>query len=73
MTIEADQILLALQQLTANSNLADFNNKINRIPELRKSLKTTVPIFDGKSKKFELFEDLFQSNLKIHNHFPEED
>ena len=26
-----------------------------------------MPTFDGKSEKFELFEDLFQTSLKIHN------
>ena len=33
-TIEADQILLALHQLTTNSNFASFNNNINRLSEL---------------------------------------
>ena len=32
-----------------------------------------MPIFDGKSVKFELFEDLFQTSLKIHNQLTEED
>ena len=32
-----------------------------------------MPNFDGKSDKFELFEDLFQTNLKIHNQLTEED
>ena len=32
-----------------------------------------MPTFDGKSEKFELFEDLFQTNLKIHNQLTEED
>ena len=32
-----------------------------------------MPKFDGKSDKFELFEDLFQTGLKIHNHLTEED
>ena len=32
-----------------------------------------MPAFDGKSEKFELFEDLFQTSLKIHNHLSEED
>ena len=32
-----------------------------------------MPIFDGKSEKFELFEDLFQTSLKIHNQLTEED
>ena len=32
-----------------------------------------MPAFDGKSEKFELFEDLLQTNLKIHNQLTEED
>ena len=65
-TIEADQILLALQQLANNNNSANFPNNINRISKLPKSLTTTMPTFDGKSEKFEFFEDLFQTSLKIH-------
>ena len=72
-TIEADQILLALQQLAMNSNSTNFNNNISRISKLPKSLTTTMPTFDGKSEKFELFEDLFQTSLKIHNQLTEED
>ena len=72
-TIEADQILLALQQLATNSNLPNFNNNITRISKLPKSLTTTMPTFDEKSEKFELFEDLFQTSLKIHNQLTEED
>ena len=72
-TLEADQILLALEQLATNSNSANFNNKINRISKLPKSLTTTMPTFDGKSEKIELFEDLFQTSLKIHNQLTEED
>ena len=72
-TIEADQILLALQQLATNSNSANFNNNICRISKLPKTLTTTMPTFDEKSEKFELFEDLFQTSLKIHNQMTEED
>ena len=72
-TLEADQILLALQHLATNSNSANFNNNISRISKLPKSLTTTMPTFDGKSEKFELFEDLFQTSLKIHNQLTEED
>ena len=72
-TIEADQILLALQQLATNSNSANVNNNNNRISKLPKSLTTTMPTFDGKSEKFQLFEDLFQTSLKIHNQLTEED
>ena len=71
-TLEADQILLALQQLATNSNSANFNNNISRISKLPKSL-TTMPTFDGKSEKFELFEDLLQTSLKIHKQLTEED
>ena len=74
-TIEADQILLVLQQLATNSNSANFNNNnnISRISKLPKSLKTTIPTFDEKSEKFELFEDLFQTGLEIHNQLTEEE
>ena len=72
-TIEADQTLLALQQLANNNNSAIFHNNINRYSKLPKSLTTTMPTFDGKSEKFELFEDLVQTSLKIHNQLTEED
>ena len=72
-TIEADQILLALQQLASNNNSANFQSNINRISKLPMSLTTTMPTFHGKSEKFELFEDLFQTSLKIHNQLIEED
>ena len=65
-TIEADQILLALQQLANNNSSANFHNNINRFSKLPKSLTTTMSTFDGKSEKFELFEDLFQTSPKIH-------
>ena len=66
-TFEADQILLALQQLASNSNSANIHNNLNKISNLPKSLMTTMPTFDWKSKKFELFENLFQTSLKFHN------
>ena len=72
-TIKADQILLAFQQLATNSNSANFNNNFSRISKMPKSLTTTMPTFDEKSDKFELFEDLFQTSLKIHNQLTEED
>ena len=72
-TIEADQILLALQQLATNSISANFNNNISRMSKLPKTLTTTMPTFDGKSEKFELSEDLFQTSLKIHNQLTQED
>ena len=73
VTIEADQILLTLQQLATNSNSANVKNNSNRFSKLPKSLMTTMPTFDGKSEKFELFEDLFKTSLKIHNHLTEQD
>ena len=72
-TIEADQIFLALQQLANINNSANINNNINRISKLPKSLTTTMPTFDGETEKFELFEDRFQTSLKIHNQLTEDD
>ena len=72
-TIEPDQILLALQQSANNNNSANFQNNINRISKLPKSLTKTMPTFEGKSEKLELFEDLFQTSLKIHNQLTEDD
>ena len=72
-TIEAYQILLALQQLANNNNSASFHNNINRISKLPKSLTTTMPTFDGKTEKFELFEEIFQTSLKNHNQVTEDD
>ena len=66
-TIEVNEILLALQQLANDNNSANFQNNINRASKLPKSLTTTMPTFDRKSEKFGLFEDLFQTSLKIHN------
>ena len=71
--IEADQILLALQQLATNSNSVNFNYNISRFTKLFKSLTTTMPTFEGKSEKFELFEDLLKTSLKVHNQLTEED
>ena len=72
-TLEADQILLALQQLATSSNSANVNNNSNKVSKLPKSFTTTMPTFGGKSDKFELFDDLFQTSLKIHNQLTEED
>ena len=72
-TIEADKILLALQQLANINNSASFDYNNNRISKLQKWHSTTMPTFDGKSEKFELFEDLFQTSLKIHNQLTEQD
>ena len=71
-TIEADQVFLALQQLANNNKSANFHNNINTISKLPRSLTTTMPTFDGKTEKFELFEDLFQTSLKIHNQLIED-
>ena len=73
VTIGADQTLLALQQLANKNNSAKLLNNINRISKLPKSPTTTMATFDGKTEKFELFEDLFQTSLKIHIQLTEDD
>ena len=72
-TIEVDQFFLAIQQLANNNNSANFHNTINRISKSPKSLITTLLTFDGKCEKFELFENLFQTSLKINNQLTEDD
>ena len=62
-TIEADQILLARQQLARNSTSAIFNSNINKISKLPKSLTTKMSSSDGKSEKLDLFEDFFQTSF----------
>ena len=69
-TIEADQILLALQQLANNNNSANFHKNINRFSKLSKSPTTTMPTFDGKTEKFEFFEDATQSVHMCHSPIP---
>ena len=67
-----DYYLLALQPLPNGNSSAIFHNNVNRISKLLKSFKTTMHTFDGKSEKFELFEDLFQTSLKVHNQMTKE-
>ena len=71
-TFEADQILLALQQLATNRKSANFNDNINKISILPRSLTTPVSTCNGKSEKVKMFEDLFQTSLEIHNELTEE-
>ena len=72
-TIEAYQTLLDLQQLADNNNSANFHNNINRTFKLPKSLATTMPTLARKSEKFELFEDIFQTSIKIFYQLTEDD
>ena len=72
-TIEAEQFLLALQQLANNNKSANFHNHINRISNFPKSLTTTMPTFDRKPAKIELFKELFQTSLKIQSQLTEDD
>ena len=66
-------IFLNLQQLTSNSNSANFNSNAKRITNLLKSITTTKPTFNGNSEKLELLEDIFQSSLTNHNQLTKED
>ena len=42
----------------------------NLLP-MSKALTASLPVFDGKSEKFELFEDLFRNNIKMYPHLTE--
>ena len=41
------------------------------LPSMPKTLTASLPVFDGKSEKFELFEDLFRNNIKMYPHLTE--
>ena len=73
MKIETDQILVILQRLEETSNSTTFNNNMNKISKLPKSLSITLSTFDVKCEKFELFKDIFQTNLRFHNQQTEDD
>ena len=46
-------------------SLYNSSRKIPTLPQLPKALSSTMPTFDGKSEKFEHFEDLFQTSLTV--------
>ena len=77
--VSQDNILLVVEQTPRNQN-SDANNSINRLADaiagiatqqrpqaaiILKAVSTNTLIFDGKNEKFELFEDLFHTMLKM--------
>ena len=43
------------------------------LPRLPKALSTTMPTFNGRNDKFEPFEDLFMTSLKVYPNISEEE
>ena len=77
--VSQDNILPMVEQTPRNQNL-DANNSINRLADaiagiatqkrpqaatMLKLVSTSTLIFDGKNKKFERFEDLFHTIIKM--------
>ena len=77
--ISQDNNLPVVEQTPRNQNL-DANNSINRLADaiadittqqrpqtatMLKPVSTNTLVFDGKNEKFELFEDLFHTMLKM--------
>ena len=77
--VSQDNNLPAVEQTPRNQN-SDANNSINRLADalagiatqqrpqeatMLKPISTDTLIFDGKNEKFELFEDLFHTMLKM--------
>ena len=54
-------------------SLHAVNKQNTGLPRLPKALATTKLTFDGKTKKFEHFEDLFQTSLKVHSRITEQE
>ena len=61
-TIEADQILLALQQFATSSNSATINNNSNEISKLPKSLTTTIHNQLTEEDKINYFHSLMRDD-----------
>ena len=59
-----DKLLQSLQTATSHNS---------GVPRLPKAMSTTMPTFDGKTDKFEHFEDLFQTSLKVYPNITEEE
>ena len=67
LSIETLKEEIGPSKIASNSNFANFNNNIHRTSKWPKSNTTSITAYDRESETFELFEDLFQTSLKIHN------
>ena len=56
--------------LVARTLFAPETNDSTALP-MPKALTASLPTFDGKLEKFELFEDLFRNNIKMYPHLTE--
>ena len=56
--------------IVARTLFAPEKNDSDTMP-MPKALTASLPTFDGKSEKFELFEDLFRNNIKMYPHLTE--
>ena len=56
--------------IVARTLFATDKNDGTALP-MPKALTASLPTFDGKSEKFELFEDLFRNNIKMYPHLTE--
>ena len=56
--------------VVAKTFFATDKNDGTALP-MSKALTASLPTFDGKSEKFELFEDLFRNNIKMYPHLTE--
>ena len=56
--------------VAARTLFATDKNDSTTLP-MPKALTASLPTFDGKSEKFELFEDLFRNNIKMYPHLTE--
>ena len=56
--------------VVARTLFATYKNDDTALP-MPKALTASLPPFDGKSEKFEFFEDLFRNNIKTYPHLTE--
>ena len=59
-----------VRPVVARTLFAPDKNESTALP-MPKTLTASLPTFDGKTEKFELFEDLFRNNIKMYPHLTE--
>ena len=72
-TIEADQFLLALQQLTNNNNSAKFHNSNHKVTNCKNRPGQRCVCSTGNLKSWSPFDYFVQTNLKSANQLAEAD
>ena len=69
--LQSQSQTLSKERPTAARTLFALDKNNDTALPMPKALTASLPTFDGKSEKFELFEDLFRNNIKMYPHLTE--